>query len=373
MKRQSFLPYVTIIIFIIFLTNLSRNTTDKIRSFAISSVVPLKVGSKNIKSKSAILTHDFEKILLENELLKSQADGFYEYLTFEQKIEEQIETLKKITDQDEIQLNDYARRRADEIKDILKIDLQAIPAKVIYRDSSSWSSSFWINIGERQNASLGKNIISKNSPVVIGKNLVGVVEYVGYSNSRVRLITDSGLVPSVRAIRGSIQDRSLFNVVKSLKDQIYVRDELFEDNEKKDFFLNELFQLSQKLSQKNEDKYLAKGELHGSSQPFFRSKGIELKGIGFNYDYPEEENSKDNKVISTLAIRSDPLLKVGDLLITTGMDGVFPPGLHVANVTKIEDLKDGDFSYEINAKPTVTNINELEFVFVLPSLEFEKI
>jgi len=63
-----------------------------------------------------------------------------------------------------------------------------------------------------------------------------------------------------------------------------------------------------------------------------------------------------------------PILKEGDLLVTTGMDGVFYTGLNVAIVESIDDLEEGGYAYSIKAKPCVINLQELEAVFVLPPL-----
>ncbi|MBN2479883.1 MAG: hypothetical protein JXA94_06615 [Parachlamydiales bacterium] len=385
MRRTNYFPYIFLSVFLFFLMSLSQNASDGLRNFAVSSVSPIwskfyfaEASHFKIEKNNFPNLKDFKKMELENELLKTQAENFYEFLNFDQKIEEQFERFKQLSENntDDIYWNDFFRRRAEETKKILKVNLQAVPARIIFRDPTSWSSSVWINIGHKQNESLGKPVISKNSAVVLGKNLIGLVEYVGYKNSRVRLITDAGLVPSVRAIRGSTQDRALLSIVRALKDHVHARDDLFEEDQKQSF-LNDLFQLSQKLTQNNEDKYLAKGELHGSSLPLFRSKGQVLKGVGFNYDYADIEGAqrdlrKGNVLQDNIQIKTDPLLKKGDLLVTTGMDGIFPANLHVGIVSKVEDLQDGDFAYEIEAKPMVSNLNELEFVFVMPSLDFQE-
>ena len=62
------------------------------------------------------------------------------------------------------------------------------------------------------------------------------------------------------------------------------------------------------------------------------------------------------------------LIEVGDLLITTGMDGVFPKDIPVAHVTKIAPLKEGSPSFEIEAQLCVGHLNNLLDVTVLPSL-----
>ena len=70
---------------------------------------------------------------------------------------------------------------------------------------------------------------------------------------------------------------------------------------------------------------MAKGELHGSSKPLWRGYSQVLKGIGFNYDYADAYGpARDLRTGKTTA--NSPgisLLRVNDLLMTTGMDGIF--------------------------------------------------
>ncbi|NGX29276.1 MAG: hypothetical protein K940chlam4_00107, partial [Candidatus Anoxychlamydiales bacterium] len=320
---------------------------------------------------------EMDKLLLENTMLKNQINGIYEWLFFENRIEDQVDKFKVLNEEDQkdIYLKDFFQRRAEELKEILKVEYQALSAKVIFRSASSWSSSIWINIGEKNNEALSKLIVAKNSPVVIGNNLIGIVEYVGEKFSRVRLITDSGFIPSVRAVRGKVQDKNLLNIISSLKNHVHARDNLFYSKDEKENFLDKLISLNSRLTNQKEDKYLAKGELHGTSQPLWRSKGTKLKGIGFNYDYADEEGPardlKSGKIILDPESKSVLLIEKGDLLVTTGMDGIFPKGLNVGIVTKVYNLEDGDYAYNIEVKSTCANLNELEVVLVLPPLGFE--
>lgn len=198
----------------------------------------------------------------------------------------------------------------DDLGYIFYMDFDVIPAKVIFRSPIAWESSLWINVGKATNAQLGREVIAYHSPVVEGKSVVGVIDYVGEKQSRVRLITDSGLTPSVRAARGSL--------------------------------------------------LLAKGEVHGSSLPLWRSQKHLLKGTGFNYDFPDQNLPEGIE-----------LLKVGDLLVTTGLDGVFPPNLRVGKVTKLEEPKEGDYFWELEAEPSVNQLDELDYVFVLKPVGYE--
>lgn len=193
---------------------------------------------------------------------------------------------------------------------IFYMDFDVVPAKVIFRSPIAWESSLWINVGKATNAQMGREVVAYHSPVVEGKSIVGVVDYVGEKQSRVRLITDSGLTPAVRAARGKL--------------------------------------------------LLAKGEVHGSSQPLWRSQRHLLKGTGFNYDFPDRAIPEGVE-----------LVKEGDLLVTTGLDGVFPPHLQVGKVTKVFPAQEGDYFWELEAEPSASQLDELDYVFVLKPVGYE--
>lgn len=391
MRKINYFPLILLAIFLLMILSLPKKNIDRYRNFAVATVSPFSKSifkfKKNLSKADVVTinetkqndTYEMQALLLENTMLKNQIVGLHEWLFFENRIEDQLEKYKNLHDKkfDDVLLKEFFLRRAEELKEIVRNEYESIIGKVIFRDPSSWSSSLWINIGEKNNEELSHTVIAKNSPVILGQNLIGVVEYVGKQCSRVRLITDTGLVPSVRAARGSSQDQALLNLLHSLKDNLFVRDDLFASSDDKENFLNAIYQMSKKLSDDKEEKYLAKGELCGSSQPLWRSKGLILKGAGFNYDYSDVEGparsltSGEALDKNNINFKTEPLLENGDLLITTGMDGIFPKGLHVAIVSKVSDVNDGDYAYEIEAKPTATNLNELEYVFVLPPINFE--
>jgi len=63
-------------------------------------------------------------------------------------------------------------------------------------------------------------------------------------------------------------------------------------------------------------------------------------------------------------------IKVGDTIITTGLNSMFPPGLRIGTVTQVSDTDLGLFE-EVTVKPNV-NFEKLEEVFILryqPSIE----
>ena len=337
--------------------SLPQSATEKMRDTVVSALAPAWSFITQGNPQA------IERLQQEHQTLKSQMEGMREWLLFEKWIDEQaqrLSTISKRQEQDPF-WKDFYRRRSEELCRGLELELQALPAKVIYREPASWSSSVWINIGEKNNQQIGKAVVAKNSPVLFGKSIVGVVEHVGASQSRVRLLTDSGLVPSVRALRGETQNKMLLEHIDQLLNGLKAREDLSVRE-----ITTGLSGLKNQLTQEMGDHYLAKGELYGTSSPLWRSRNQILKGVGFNYDFADAEGP-------ARALRSEelPLLKVGDLLITTGMDGIFPAGFWVATVSNVHLLKEGACSYEIEAKATAGNLDNLTHVTVLPPVHSE--
>jgi cell shape-determining protein MreC len=303
MRKERSLSILSLCVILLLIIIIPAAISEKLRFAVLALMHPIYTtattsqNSENFSSTNNALNEQIKRLELENKLL---------YANFIQ-LQGLIENEQHIT-----------------------VPTQAIVARVIFRSPSSWYSTLWINIGEEDNHHLKNNFLGKNSPVLVGNSIIGVIDYFGKKQSRVRLITDSGLNPSVRALRQE-------------NDITY---------------------------------YLAKGEIKGSGSPLFRSNGNVLYGCGFNYDFDDDKGPArdlrtgeptDSKVkFSTL-----PLLKVGDTLITTGMDGVFPADLNVALITKIYPLKEGDYYYELEAEPTSGKLDDVTVVFVLPPIGFD--
>lgn len=359
-----------------------KPATDRVRSFAVASLAPVwKVSERIFLGRSYTNlgeSAEITRLQLENQTLRNQVESAYEWILSEQRIGEEIAFLKNLFKEMDLssdsEMKAAFKRRADQLRNRLYHQLASFPAQVVYRDPSSWSSSLWVNAGEEDNLALGRTLIAKNSPVVSGGALIGVVDFVGKKQSRVRLITDSGLSPAVRAIRGGSQGRELLQLLQTLLLRLGTREDLFLSIEEKNRLLTELQVLQARIGKSWEDAYLAKGELHGSSVSFWRSRGMILKGIGFNYDYGDEEGPARDLTNGRPVGSSTgdiQLLKEGDLLMTSGLDGVFPPGLLVAAISKIGPLKEGAYAYELEARPAAHHLNDLQSVFILPSLSSE--
>lgn len=304
MRRNTLTPYLLILCLVLIIMSLPLTSIETFRGKIFAFLSP--AWNKAFLLKRATISSEEWKILeendeitrlhLENHLLRTEIS----------------------------QLTEILHLQSNESQD-------ALPARVIYRALNSWNSSLWINVGEADNAIYRKQMVTKNSPVTLGTAVVGVIDYVGKHQSRVRLITDTGLTPSVRALR----------------------------------------------EEKGDLHYLAKGELQGSYQPQWRTQGQILHGVGFNYDFPDEYGpARDLRTGFPLNVENNEtpisLLQPNDLLVTTGMDGIFPPGLEVATVLEIFPLKEGDYTYSLTARPTVENLNDLSIVFVIPPIGFDQ-
>lgn len=248
----------------------------------------------------------------------------------------------------------------------------SILAHVIYRDPLSWSSAFWVNVGEETNQRIKSKIIVKNSPVLFGRGVVGVVDYVGKNQSRIRLVTDSGLKVSVRATRGLFQNTFLVEQLDLFSRSLANRKDLPLTAEEKSYLMTKFGALKEHLSGHAEGVFLAKGIVQGAGAPLWRKNGI-LKGFGFNYDFADSEGPARDLVSGATQdskLPAVPILQVNDLLVTTGMDGIFPANLPVGEVEKVYPLKEGGYFYEIDVNPFVQSIDDLKAVFIIPPLGF---
>jgi rod shape-determining protein MreC len=362
MNRQSYKHYLLLGIALLSLFSLPLVCVRLIRGGVIDNLFSLfKGGSSLVKGRVS----DKERLEVENYLLRVELG----------KIRALWEQQKRVENLQEERESSSLLCRYDEIKRLEDLEYQAVPAQVIYRDPAHWSNSFWVDVGEETNSRLGCPVIQRNSPVLFGRSLVGVIDHVGRRESCVRLITDPLLKPSVRAMRGFAQNRVLLEHLEPLLRHLKGREDLPLTEEERGVVATKLEQLQESLSHESEGRYLAKGVLQGGGAPLWRTIHQRLQGIGFNYDVPDEEGPARELVTGKpIGVGSDlsplPIILLHDLLVTTGLDGVFPPGLRVAEVSKIYPLREGAYTYEIEAIPLVSNLNTLHTVFIIPPLSY---
>jgi len=195
MKRKTYRPYLLLGLFLFGLFHLPGAWEEGLRASSVTLASTFWVG---IGDKSA----PESTLKLENLLLKKQNENLRKRLLSDERIDRQFKKLRTLETFNEKKSEAFYKRRRDAAETLLNMELRSLYSKVMYRDPTSWNSSLWIDVGERDNEALGETIVAKNSPVLKGPHLIGVVECVGKSKSRIRLLTDSALVPSVRVARG---------------------------------------------------------------------------------------------------------------------------------------------------------------------------
>lgn len=380
------IPYTYFILFFALLSLMSfpKESTERLRGTAIAVMAPSWNQLLSIKNffnwntapnapRIAATDEEIQKLQLDNTLLHTEIIHLKEIIQQEMQLLMHLNELSR--EQTTQQTTTFIKkRRRLELQKLLQ--LKAVPARVIFRSSAAWNNSLWIDVGEFDNKNLNEIIIAKNSPVLIGNSIIGVIDYVGKRQARVLLITDASITPSVRALRDDSKTLLASEKIQTILHLFETTKTLSENQQEQKQLLNELQKTSNESRLDYTATYLAKGEVHGSGKPLWRSNRHLLKGIGFNYDFADGEGpARDLRtgapIDSSIHLPSTPILKSGDLLVTTGMDGVFPPNLLVAEITKVHMLKEGDYYYELDAQPTAGNFDDLTTVFVLPPIGYD--
>lgn len=307
---------------------------------------------------------EYERLQIENDRLRCQIDRICQWL----EQQEHLDSLGMI------QVDQGASKLTQSLKSTIDATKQFALGRVVFREPASWSQFIWIDVGEETNRVLGVKVVCKNSPVVVGSALIGVVETVGKYRSCVRLITDGTLCPSVRAVRGGLQGQVLLDHLNGIMRQLPLQKHLLSDEYDK---ISEMFaMIKSRIGTAGEISYAAKGFLQGCSAPLWRCRNQKLNGYGFQWDFPDTEGpAREISSGKTLDLHADldsiELLRVGDVLVTTGFDGVFPPHLKVATVSRVCPLIRGEPTYSIEAQMIATNLHDLEFIQVLPPVEMD--
>jgi hypothetical protein len=236
-------------------------------------------------------------------------------------------------------------------------------ANVVYQANTPWSTTVWIDVGSQTEHV--PFVIEKNCPIVFRDILVGVVDYVGTKASRVRLICDPSVKPAVRVVRGGAHSRQLMAAAQQIRGAVTVQPTLLPKPELASTLTKLLDCLIQSLPADSEER-LAKGELQGAEYP---SSPTLLRGVGFNYDFSDEEGPARDLRNGQRSIQDQKILliKPGDELETSGLDGVFPRGLRVATVATVFPLEEGAISYRILAKIESSEFPNFDHLTVLPT------
>ncbi|WP_213318846.1 rod shape-determining protein MreC [Chlamydiifrater volucris] len=224
---------------------------------------------------------------------------------------------------------------------------KSIEARIIFRDPTYWGSSLWIDVGK-------DSVIQKHSPVVCGKLLLGIVDYVGEKQSRVRVISDVGMKPSVASAKCSMKSGSIQILADRLVSSLETLPKACLEEKEKTNFTRLISEFSRSIYCEGEGPVF-RGILCGSGNPLWSREVDVLHGEGF---YSASEKGGEETLVP------------GDILVTTGLDGIFPPGLLVAEVTKVFPLKEGSCTFSLEAKSLISGLERLDWVSILSPMSF---
>lgn len=236
-------------------------------------------------------------------------------------------------------------------------------ARVVAHKESPWSHMAWIDIGSTTQGL--PFAIEPNCPVVYGRDVVGIVEQVGSKASLIRLVSDSLLRPSVQVLRYG-HNKEIEQALLFLVRQLKKTPQLLPKAKQREVFLRLLSEMHRALPIEQK-LFLAKGELQGAIS--LQTPTL-VQGVGFNYDTGDEYSfARDLRTgQDTPNGPKIPLIQPQDLLVTNGLDGLFPRGLHVARVEKVLPLEEGGFAQNVEAYVTCSCFLDLSQVAVLPKV-----
>ncbi len=343
MKKPFFRSYLILGAFLFLSLCMPEKGSNLLRSGFVGLSIPLFktarwIAHSSLSTTSPIqsqkLQEQVEKLQIENLTLRTQIDRMYAWL-------EQEEHLESITENERL-----SDERVGAVKAALQQQSQFLPARVVFREPASWSSFVWIDIGSCENKRIGFDLVAENSPVISGSALIGLVEYVGHNRSKVRLITDRLLTPAVTITNHQAQHRFLLDHIDPLVRLLPLQQHLFQ-NDDCAASVQVLNRIQEQIVTKDGSARPAKGFVEGLSEPLWRLGNQKLKGLGFF----QSDTSQFN---------------VGDLIQTSGLDGVFPAGLIVGAISNVDTIKKGDATYRFTVELAVANLDELATVHVIP-------
>lgn len=318
MRRSVYLPILTVVVTLSILWALPEAWVRSFRSKCIRKLAVLPIAAPTYQTEIAKSKAEAENALLRSMLLQFQE-------------EDHLRRISKAT---------------------------TVIGRLIYQDQGPRHKGCWVDVGSEDNARLGQEIVAHHSPVVIGNCLIGLVDQVFPTQSHIRFLSDAAVRPAVRAVRGNAQHVLLAQHVTEVIQAMPA--------DSPQAVRDYLQHWKDQMGASTKEWFLAKGILEGCSSTSERV----LHGKGFNCDLADRcapaRELRSGRILGEGQETAQPLLQKGDILMTTGMDGVFPMGLIVAKVVYVHPLIEGDCYYQLEAEWLAPSLDRLYAVCILP-------
>lgn len=192
------------------------------------------------------------------------------------------------------------------------------PARIVLRDTAEWASFIWVEMAEPTSAYL-------LAPVVCGDVAVGIVDFTAQNRCRIRLLSDSQISLSVTVAPTQIDQQRAGDVF-----------------------------------QNRSTENLLVGQIRGFGGALWNSSGTLLIGQGYVPNPPKDNHFDRPGHVNCTRRR----FALSDQLVTSGMDGIFPPNLRVGSVDRVEPDRPGATRYAFGAISAL-NLHELTEIAIL--------
>ena len=138
MRKESKLTYLLLVGTLLILMSLPQSSVERFRSSAVA------VFSFRLQQKGKLASQEEnQRLQLENQLLHSE-----------------VERLQELV-QHELFLKEVESIHSQEVQNYLSLQMEALPARVIFRSPGTWNSSIWINVGSSDNGKLDRPVVAK--------------------------------------------------------------------------------------------------------------------------------------------------------------------------------------------------------------------
>ncbi|MFZ4098885.1 MAG: rod shape-determining protein MreC [Chlamydiia bacterium] len=260
----------------------------------------------------------------------------------EEWLEERVHALEL----DQLQL----QHRLQELAEVPAAGSIGVRVRVLAREAGAWHRFLWIDAGRE---TCSKEQLRLNSPVVQGDALVGVVDYVGRRQSLVRLITDPGCCPAIEV--GEHGPETTWKVLRVRLEELLSHRASISPHARQ-----QLLQALSACSPSDQAVPRMQGTMLGMRE---REGGSpRLRGQLFHAEWVA-------KITSGVPLQWP---EAGHLLLTSGLDGIFPSGLRVGYLLSLNEEPAGEPTRGFVAVPVVEDLDELRWLTVLPPGRFSQ-